>query len=47
MVHMACDSLLALHWSKHGGIGMTEMSIGVVGLLGGLINTWLAWQNAV
>ena len=44
-IHMAADGVLATHWTRSGGIGLHEGSIGAIGLVGGICTAWLRWKN--
>jgi hypothetical protein len=45
MLQYGTDTILALHWSVDGGIGASEGAVGLLGLTGALVGTYLKWKG--
>jgi predicted amino acid dehydrogenase len=45
IVQMVCDGVLAVHWTKQRGIGLSDFQIGVLGLTGGIATAYLRWKS--
>jgi hypothetical protein len=45
LIHMACDAVLALHWTLAKGIGLSDTAIGLIGFTGGIATAYVRWKS--
>lgn len=42
---MVCDGILAVHWTKRSGLGLSDFQVGALGLAGGIATAYLRWKG--